>query len=105
MHLPTLLTAALAAAPLASAFKFTIYHQIHFTGGSRSWTSPGTYTIGSGGGKSWKFETLPRDRCCVRLCYQGREVGYRCQPDSNPNSSPIDKVVLGCGNIVLRCQA
>ncbi|KAK4164021.1 hypothetical protein QBC43DRAFT_353719 [Cladorrhinum sp. PSN259] len=102
MHLPTLLTAVLAGASV-SAYKVTLYKNTGFSGTSKSYTTAGSKSL-SFNARSWKWSSPVGEGCCVRFCYNGKDVGYRCGSDSNTkSSSAIDKVVLGCGSATLKC--
>ncbi|KAK3370759.1 hypothetical protein B0T24DRAFT_626909 [Lasiosphaeria ovina] len=102
MHFSAI-TAALLFGAVANAYEIVVYSDVGWTGAEASFTYDGRHYLDFVG-HSWEFLSPGGDGCCVRFCYGGEPVGYRCSQSSNyRSSSPIDEVVTGCGDTQLDC--
>ncbi|KAL2111194.1 hypothetical protein VUR80DRAFT_193 [Thermomyces stellatus] len=95
--------AAALLAGLTQAYEITLYSKEGWSGKEVTFETGGHHEVGFNV-HSWEYISPPGDGCCVRFCYKGEPVGYRCSADSNyRSSSPIDEVATGCGSDLLDC--
>ncbi|CAG8724201.1 44555_t:CDS:1 [Gigaspora margarita] len=103
MFLKCIVMMLIAHLVLVSAFSFEAWSQNNFQGTSKTYTQRGTYKPGFTI-KSYRWDSLFNDRCCVRMCNNGNDVGYWCQSHSNGlPSSDFNEIVIGYNNEQLVC--
>ncbi|KAG9241446.1 hypothetical protein BJ878DRAFT_545240 [Calycina marina] len=90
-------------ATFVNAYRIDLWQRGNYQGTQRSFTTPGTHSLGFSAG-SWKWQSGFNDGCCVVFCRASTNVGKYCGSASKGDSSAgTTKVVIGCGNSVLNC--
>lgn len=90
-------------ARLALAFSFEAYSAPGYKGTYNLYTSSGTHKPGYIV-RSYHWDSPYGDGCCVKMCYNSREVGYWCPSHDNNNvDNGFNKILIGCGDDTLNC--